>query len=386
MPRTTPRPVPRPPSPAARRSLEAVSRMLADARRAARAEHAALLIRVGVDLIAVATDPPVVLGPRAARISAARGLAGRVALHRESIHVPDLAEEPELETGLEPVLWGARSYLGIPLLAGERLLGVVQLSSSRRRAFSAGRRKRAEAATRRLAELLSGEGGGTSGIPRPTGGRDPIAVVAHELRAPLTSLRGLSETLARGVADGDPALVRDIAARILRATGRLDRRVSDLSDLARAGPEALEVRPVPVDAALLLRDVAEADRGTHPLRLELEDDTPPVRADPDRLEQVVENLLANARRYSPKGSEIVLSAGRTGDEVAIAVRDRGPGIRPEDRERIFEPFVRLAAGKGLGIGLTIARTLAEAMGGRLEVGDAPGGGSAFTVTLPADPS
>jgi len=115
----------------------------------------------------------------------------------------------------------------------------------------------------------------------------------------------------------------------------------------------------------------------------VEDGTPEVRADPDRLEQVVENLLANARRYSPEGSEVVLSARRAGDEVAIAVRDRGPGIRPEDRERIFDPFVRLGPGKGLGIGLTIARTLVESMGGRLEVDAAPGGGSTFTVTLPA---
>jgi signal transduction histidine kinase len=355
--------------------------MLAAARRAARAEHAALLVRVGVDLIAVATDPPVMLGPRAARISPAQGPAGRVALHRTSVHVPDLAEEPGLHP--EPILWGARSYLAFPLLAGERLLGVLQLSSSRRRAFSGGRRRRAEEATRRLADFLAGEGAGTSDIPDAAEGRDPIAVVAHELRAPLTSLRGLSETLARGVAGDDPALVRDIAGRILRATARLERRVSDLSDLARAGPQGLEVRPVAVDAALLLRDVAGEDRGTHSLVLEVEDETPEVQADPDRLEQVVENLLANARRYSPQGSEVVLSARRAGDRVEIAVRDRGPGIRPEDRERIFDPFVRLGPGKGLGIGLTIARTLVESMGGRLEVDAAPGGGSTFTVTLPA---
>lgn len=382
MSETTPRQAPRPPSPEARRSLEAVSRMLAAARRAARAEHAALLVRVGVDLIAVATDPPVMLGPRAARISPAKGLAGRVALHRASIHVPDLTEETGLEPGLEPILWSARSYLGIPLLAGERLLGVVQLSASRRRAFSPRRRRRAEEATRRLAEFLAGEGGRASHIPGAPEGRDPLAVVTHELRAPLTSLRGLSETLVRGVGEDDPALVRDIAARILRATARLERRVSDLWDLARAGPEGLEVRPAAVDAALLLRDMAEEDRGTHPLVLDLEDGTPMVRADPGRLEQVVEKLLANARRYSPPGSEVDLSIRRAGEDVAIAVRDRGPGIRPEDRERIFEPFVRLGPGKGLGIGLTIARTLVEAMGGRLEVSEAPGGGSTFSVILP----
>jgi signal transduction histidine kinase len=124
------------------------------------------------------------------------------------------------------------------------------------------------------------------------------------------------------------------------------------------------------------------------VRLELAPDVPPVRADPERLEDILANLIANACAYSPPEAPVEVRIARDGAAVAIAVRDEGIGIPEEEQERIFERFYQVRRGPqrrsgGSGLGLYIARAYAEAMGARIHVRSRPGHGSTFTVTLPA---
>ena len=117
-------------------------------------------------------------------------------------------------------------------------------------------------------------------------------------------------------------------------------------------------------------------------------DLPTLNIDPDRLAQVVGNLLSNALKYTPEDGAVSVSAAGSAGELLIRIKDTGPGIRPEEQERIFEPFYRSQEKRrfpqGLGLGLTIARDLVEAHGGRLELDSTPGSGSCFTIHLPVE--
>ena len=221
-----------------------------------------------------------------------------------------------------------------------------------------------------------------------------VAAASHELRTPIAVIRSSAEVLAREgnvTADGE-MLVLDIVAE----ADRLGGLVAELSDLAVAQarpPETLE----PVDLAAVAADVA---RRARPLAeaagLWLEAPGSPaapaaiVRGDRDRIVQVTLILIDNAIRHTPAGGVVRVTVGTVRGEGELAVADEGPGIPPQDRERIFEPFARLGtpgsaaggAGGGSGLGLSIARTLVTGMSGTIRVGDAPGRGSIFTISLP----
>lgn len=214
-----------------------------------------------------------------------------------------------------------------------------------------------------------------------------VGDVAHELRTPLATLDGYLEGLEDGVvAPGDATW-----ALLRRETSRLRRLVDDLSELWRAEARQLPLVLENVDLALIAAEVAErmrpaaADRG-----IDLRIATPSrlaARGDRDRVAQVIGNYLSNALRYGPEGSTVEVVA-REGEEAWIGVRDEGPGLTVEQRTRVFERFYRIDASRsralgGSGIGLPIARALAEAMGGRAWAESAgPGSGSLFWLALP----
>jgi two-component system, OmpR family, sensor histidine kinase KdpD len=123
----------------------------------------------------------------------------------------------------------------------------------------------------------------------------------------------------------------------------------------------------------------------HPVRLMVRDDLPPVPVDVVQVDQALTNLLENAAKFSPPGSPITVQAARWEDEVQVRISDRGPGVPPEDRERVFEPFVRgdgQVPESGTGLGLSIVRAIVAAHGGIVGIGAAPGGGASVIVTLP----
>lgn len=216
-----------------------------------------------------------------------------------------------------------------------------------------------------------------------------VGDVAHELRTPLATLDGYLEGLEDGVVEPG-----DETWRLLRnETARLTRLVDDLQELWRAEARQLPLTIETVDGAAVARDVVDRfapQAAAH--RVTLEIDLPAgllVRADRDRLAQIVANYLSNAIRYSSDGGSVTVRARRVGDAVELGVVDHGPGLTPEQCSAVFERFYRVDASRsrvlgGSGIGLAIAKALADAMGGRVRATSAgPGTGSTFSLELPA---
>jgi two-component system, OmpR family, sensor histidine kinase BaeS len=218
---------------------------------------------------------------------------------------------------------------------------------------------------------------------------DLIGDVAHELRTPITSVRGYIEGLAAGVFEPGPD-----AWRVLdEQTARLEHLVDDLALLWRAESHDLRLHMQAIDGPALLADTAERHRALAVSRwVELVLGSIPsarVRADPVRLAQVLDNLVGNALRYTPPGGHVELGLAAAGTNVVISVRDDGPGLAPEEAARVFDRFFRSDASRsraagGSGLGLAISKSLVEAMGGAIAVSSpGAGGGSTFSVRLPA---
>lgn len=215
--------------------------------------------------------------------------------------------------------------------------------------------------------------------------------VSHDLRTPLTAIRGYAEALADGTVDGAEGRAR--AAGIIQAeTRRLERLVRDLLDLARLDAHEYSLTPQPCDAAAVVRDAAEAFLpAAHDIGVELAVDArEPVRADvdPDRLGQVVANLVENALKFARARIDVEVHAAP--GELELLVTDDGPGIADSEVERVFERLytARGTPGRsvGTGLGLAIVGELAGAMGGSARVEKPSGGGVRFVVTLPIGPS
>jgi two-component system sensor histidine kinase BaeS len=214
--------------------------------------------------------------------------------------------------------------------------------------------------------------------------------ISHDLRTPLTSIRGYAEAVAEGAADDDESR-RRAAAVIQTEARRLERLVADLLELARLDAREFSLHPGPVDVADLARHGAAAlepaarDAG---LRLAVTGEDGPLMAmaDPERLAQVVANLVENALKYAATTVEVATRSGPSGT-VEIGVADDGPGIDPEDLPRVFERLYtsRRQPGRkvGTGLGLAIVRELTSAMGGSVGVDRTAAGGTRFVVTLPA---
>lgn len=216
-----------------------------------------------------------------------------------------------------------------------------------------------------------------------------IGDVTHELRTPLSSIRGTMEGLVDGVLPAEPATFLSVQHEV----ARLQRLVQGLQELSRAesGQIPLVFRSVSVgDLAQAAADRLRSqydDKGVR-LRVDVPFGLPAVRADPDRIIQVLINLLGNALQYTPSGGQVTVSVGLKRQELAITIQDTGIGIPAEHLPHLFERFYRVDKSRsrahgGSGIGLTIARHLVMAHGGRIwATSPGVGQGSAFTFTLP----
>jgi signal transduction histidine kinase len=221
-----------------------------------------------------------------------------------------------------------------------------------------------------------------------------LSVAAHELRTPLTAMKGQVQLARRLLIRG--AAPDEVALLIERADAQADRLtglITDLLDVSRISAGRFTVAPEPVALAALVERAVEMERGAMPPRdidVAMPDPPPAIEADPARLEQVLINLLENARKYSPEDRPIHVHVSADDDHVAIAVRDEGIGIPPEDLDQIFERFHRAAnvdgSVSGLGLGLYITHEIVRAHGGELQVESQPGTGSTFTVVLPRSSS
>jgi signal transduction histidine kinase len=215
---------------------------------------------------------------------------------------------------------------------------------------------------------------------------DLLRMVSHDLRTPLTAIQLRAQRLARALAEGGKE--RETAEAMAAGCRRMDAMIKELVEWGRLGVGLVELEPKPVELAPLLSGlVARNAPAVDAARLELAipEGFPPIRADPDRLERVFLNLITNALKYSPPETRVRVEAERADGEARIRVIDRGAGIAPEDRDRIFDRFYRSRTGQqaeGLGLGLFITKRLVEAHHGRLLVRSELGRGSTFEVRLP----
>ena len=218
-----------------------------------------------------------------------------------------------------------------------------------------------------------------------------LGTVSHELRAPLTSIKGSAAALLRAPSSLDAAESQQFLRIIDNQADHILDLIGELLDAARIDAGVLSVSPEPSDPAVLVdRAVGlfQSGGGRSNVRVDLPPDLPRVLADRRRVEQVLTNLLANSARHSPESSEIRVSAAMEGVHVAISVADDGVGVSPERLPYLFRRFFRAEGdqgdGVGAGLGLVVCKGIVEAHGGRIRAeSDGPGRGSQFTFTLPA---
>jgi signal transduction histidine kinase len=217
--------------------------------------------------------------------------------------------------------------------------------------------------------------------------RQMTADIAHELRTPLSVILGYTEALQDGKLQGTP----ETFAVMHKEAQHLNHLVDDLRTLALADAGELPLTPQQVSALDLLERTAAAhqalvkDRGID-LRVQVTEDLPALHVDPERIAQVLGNLVSNALRFTPEGGEILLGARPQQGAVQLLVQDSGEGIAPEDLPHIFKRFYqgdKARAGDGeSGLGLAIAKSLVEMLGGEIAAESTPGEGATFIITLP----
>jgi signal transduction histidine kinase len=316
-------------------------------------------------------------------------------LQGRAVYRADLEERryPEDEILLE---LGLRSELVAPLLLGARAVGMISVSRAQPDAFSDAERElitllgrlvatavqniRAYEAERRTVEELR----------RLSALRaDFVSLVSHELRSPMASVIGSARTLQARWRELSPDQRQAFLGVIADETSRLSVLIGDVLDTSRIEAGTFGYTFSDVDVAALVREtVASAGLGQDEVALQaaVRDPLPHVRGDIDRLRQVLMNLIENAVKYSPAGEEVRVDAYANGRDVLVQVADHGPGIASENQRLIFEKFGRVSDGSakpGTGLGLYIARSIAEAHGGSLVVRSAAGSGATFTLSLPA---
>ena len=318
-------------------------------------------------------------------------IASRRTIVRDDMSAAEYPEEEEL-VGI-----GLRSRVVAPLALADRTLGIISVSRAEPHAFSrdevdlisllgreaatAVENMRAFEAERTAAEELR---------RLSTLRADFVSLVSHELRTPMASVIGSAATLRTRWRTLTPEQRESFLALIEEETARLAALIGDVLDTSRLDAGTFTYAFDDVDVEELVREAAAvADLGQEEIavRAEVDAPLPPVHGDRERLRQLLLNLVTNAVKYTVPGDEVTLRARAADGTVAVSVRDNGPGIAPEDQRLIFEKFGRAKTGvgskPGAGLGLFIARSIAEAHGGSLDVVSEAGAGATFTVRLPA---
>jgi signal transduction histidine kinase len=218
-----------------------------------------------------------------------------------------------------------------------------------------------------------------------------LANMSHELRTPLNAIIGFSQVLRQRLFGEVNAKQEEYLDDILSSGNHLLSLINDVLDLSKveAGQVQLEIAPFSLREALERSAVTVREGATQRrlhVSLEIAPDVDLVEGDERRLRQVLFNLLSNAVKFTPEGGEVVVASGRVDGEVHVSVTDTGPGISPEDHDRIFEEFQQTDVGAqqrdGTGLGLALSKRLVELHGGRIWVESEPGHGSRFVFTLP----
>lgn len=316
-------------------------------------------------------------------------LRGRVVVRQDMEERRHPEEEALLELGL-------RSRLAAPLLVGARTIGMLSIVRSEPRAFSAEEIELASLLGRLVATAVQNirsyeaERSTVEELRRLSALRaDFVSLVSHELRSPMAAVIGSARTLRQRWAELSAEQRDMLLALIGDEANRLAGLIADVLDTSRLEAGTFSFSFTDVDVGELVREsVTVARAGQEEVRLEARVDPglPLVRGDRERLRQVVGNLIENAIKYSSAGDRVEVVARAENGTVSVDIRDQGPGIPLEQQEEIFQKFVRAAGSPkpGSGLGLFIARSIAEAHGGELHVRSAPDQGATFTLSLPVD--
>lgn len=292
---------------------------------------------------------------------------------------------------------GVRSHIAVPLeVAGERR-GVLSAQSQTPEFFSAEDLRFLQAVARCVgavahrAELVEAMGKAALERGRRAAADELVLILAHDLRNYLAPLRGRIELLRlRAVRESRPSDITD-AEMAGRALDRLSRMVTDLLDAGRLEQGLFELQPVPVELVTLAQELAQSLSTTE---VSVQVKGPPeliTHADPERLRQLLENLIGNAIKHSPRGRPVLVEVrGELVTETAqrraiLEVTDQGPGVSPELLPSLFERFAKTRSSPGLGLGLYLARQIALAHHGELTVQSRPGQGACFCLALPVEP-
>ena len=220
---------------------------------------------------------------------------------------------------------------------------------------------------------------------------DFVLTVSHELRTPVTVVKGFAEMLTEQRRSLS-ARQYEAAEVIAESAGQLQKMINDLLDLARSDAGKLRIEAQPTSVRSLAQRIGRQMRPhfeerDQRLTVSVEKKLPEVEADPDRIGQVLANLLTNANKYSPEGARVRLAASRVGEEIEFAVSDNGPGLGRDELDHVFERFWRAESGEtqsvgGTGLGLAIAKSLVELHGGAISANSTPGEGATFRFVLP----
>jgi signal transduction histidine kinase len=222
--------------------------------------------------------------------------------------------------------------------------------------------------------------------------RDQVLLsVVHELRTPLTQVVGYSELLSGRARPRRASEIGEMSAAIQGASSTMLRLMDDLVEATQVQADGFSLKTRPVDLGNLIQGAAvgiDVQHLSHRLTVDLPDHWLAASADPERVHQILANLLTNAINYSPGGGEIVIRARVLGERVRVEIEDHGIGLTPEDQQQVFNRFYRAEGGRNLreqgsGLGLAIVKDLVEAHGGQVGVTSQLGVGSTFWFTLPA---
>jgi PAS domain S-box-containing protein len=219
-----------------------------------------------------------------------------------------------------------------------------------------------------------------------------VSVISHELKTPVSVIKGYANTLAREDAHWDAATLHEGLEVISEESDRLNGLINDLLDASRIQAGGFRLDRADVNLLRLAASVAErsmAQGGAHSFVLDFPEPFPAVVADEERLRQVLNNLVGNALKYSPQGGEIRIGGWSDGDTVTVYVADQGIGIPPEEQANLFQRFYRVDSSlrrstQGAGLGLYLCKTIVEAHDGQIWLASEPGKGTTVFFTLPVD--
>jgi K+-sensing histidine kinase KdpD len=325
-----------------------------------------------------------------------RGSIVESVLTGETVVRGDMDSNPRYPEERDLAAAGLRSRVVAPLNAGGRILGIVSVSRQQADAFT---REEVDLVTllgRQIASAVqnirtyAAERSATEELRRLSALRaDFVSLVSHELRAPMASIIGCATTLRERWRELQPDQRESFLALISNETTRLSTLIGDVLDTSRIEAGTFTYVFSEVDLAELVHETAamvELGHDEVSVRTRVERTLPVVRGDRERLRQLLVNLLTNAAKYTVAGDEIDVKAGSSNGLVTVTVRDHGPGIPSEQQALVFEKFGRVNQGgkskPGAGLGLFIARSIAEAHGGSLELSSERGMGATFTLRLP----